>query len=156
MLGFLRNSIPESRSLVLLRKSLFFHDMTMETIGFAKIAFSASHAKSLGYLAKEDEIVMNRRQLLFHAKSTVLKLYDSYTPPEIETFKLPGKPGILAAKVQLKTARKAGKILMKYYESSDKDIKMKGADTPVTVADHEADTYLLNFLTHHSLLNHIE
>ena len=82
----------------------------METIGFAKIAFSASHAKSLGYLAKEDEIVMNRRQLLFHAKSAILKLYDSYIPPEIETFKLPGKPGILAAKVQLKTARKAGKI----------------------------------------------
>ena len=83
---------------------------TMETIGFAKIAFSAMHAKSLGYLTEADEIVMNRRHLLLHAKNAVLDLCDGYSPPEMETFKLPGKPGILAAKVQLKGARKAGKI----------------------------------------------
>ena len=51
---------------------------------------------------------------------------------------------LISAKV---AARNAGKILMKYYESSDKEIKMKGANNPVTVADQEADKYLFNFLT---------
>ena len=46
---------------------------------------------------------------------------------------------LISAKV---AARNAGKILMKYYESSDKEIKMKGANNPVTVADQEADKYL--------------
>ena len=51
---------------------------------------------------------------------------------------------LISAKV---AARNAGKILMKYYESSDKEIKMKSANNPVTVADQEADKYLFNFLT---------
>ena len=51
---------------------------------------------------------------------------------------------LISAKV---AARNAGKILMKYYESSDKEIKMKGVNNPVTVADYEADKYLFSFLT---------
>ena len=51
---------------------------------------------------------------------------------------------LISAKV---AARNAGNILMKYYESSDKKIKMKGKDNPVTIADQEADKYLFNFLT---------
>tara|TARA_B100000427_G_scaffold298322_1_gene279245 strand:- start:325 stop:1104 length:780 start_codon:yes stop_codon:yes gene_type:complete len=43
-------------------------------------------------------------------------------------------------------ARNAGKILMKYYQSSDKQVEMKGIDNPVTIADKEADQYLFNFL----------
>ena len=50
---------------------------------------------------------------------------------------------LIAAKV---AARNAGKILMKYYKSEDNEVKMKGIDNPVTVADKEADKYLSDFL----------
>ena len=51
---------------------------------------------------------------------------------------------LIAAKV---AARNAGKILMKYYQSDNKEVKMKGVDNPVTIADNEADQYLCDFLT---------
>ena len=50
---------------------------------------------------------------------------------------------LIAAKV---AARNAGKILMKYYKSEDNEVKMKGIDNPVTIADNEADKYLFEFL----------
>ena len=50
---------------------------------------------------------------------------------------------LIAAKV---AARNAGKILMKYYKSEDNEVKMKGIDNPVTIADKEADKYLSDFL----------
>ena len=51
---------------------------------------------------------------------------------------------LISAKV---AARNAGKILMKYYQSDNKEVKMKGVDNPVTIADNEADQYLCVFLT---------
>ena len=51
---------------------------------------------------------------------------------------------LISAKV---AARNAGKILMKYYQSDNKEVKMKGVDNPVTIADNEADQYLCDFLT---------
>ena len=50
---------------------------------------------------------------------------------------------LISAKV---AARNAGKILMKYYKSDKNEVKMKGVDNPVTIADNEADQYLCNFL----------
>ena len=50
---------------------------------------------------------------------------------------------LISAKV---AARNAGKILMKYYQSDKNEVKMKGVDNPVTIADNEADQYLFNFL----------
>ena len=50
---------------------------------------------------------------------------------------------LISAKV---AARNAGKILMKYYQSDKNEVKMKGVDNPVTIADNEADQYLSNFL----------
>mgnify|MGYP001392662339 FL=1 len=50
---------------------------------------------------------------------------------------------LISAKV---AARNAGKILMKYCQSDNKEVKMKGVDNPVTIADYEADQYLYNFL----------
>ena len=52
---------------------------------------------------------------------------------------------LIAAKV---AARNAGKILMKYLESDSKDIQYKSesGDSPVTIADNEADKYLSSFL----------
>ena len=50
---------------------------------------------------------------------------------------------LIAAKV---AARNAGKILIKYFKSEDNEVKMKGINNPVTVADKEADKYLYDFL----------
>ena len=50
---------------------------------------------------------------------------------------------LISAKV---AARNAGKILMKYYQSDNKEVKMKGVDNPVTIADNKADQYLCDFL----------
>ena len=52
---------------------------------------------------------------------------------------------LIAAKV---AARNAGKILMKYLESDSKNIQYKSesGDSPVTIADNEADQYLSSFL----------
>jgi len=50
---------------------------------------------------------------------------------------------LITAKV---AARNAGKILMKYFKSSDKKVQMKSKENPVTIADNEADAYLNNFI----------
>jgi myo-inositol-1(or 4)-monophosphatase len=50
---------------------------------------------------------------------------------------------LISAKV---AARNAGKILMNHYKLSNKAVKMKGLDNPVTIADYKADKYLFNFL----------
>ena len=53
---------------------------------------------------------------------------------------------LIAAKV---AARNAGKILIKHLESDSKDIKYKidSGNSPVTIADYEADKYLFKFLS---------
>ena len=50
---------------------------------------------------------------------------------------------LIAAKV---AARNAGKILIKHLNVDDKNIEYKSEDSPVTIADHEADKYLSDFI----------
>ena len=50
---------------------------------------------------------------------------------------------LIAGKV---AARNAGKILMKYFSDSDKKVKYKSFNNPVTIADHEADQYIADFI----------
>ena len=50
---------------------------------------------------------------------------------------------LIAAKV---AARNAGKILIKHLNVDDKNIEYKSEDSPVTIADHEADQYLSDFI----------
>ena len=57
---------------------------TFETVGFAKIATSADEAKHLGYLKKDDTIILNRDYLIQAAKDKAIELAQSYTPPPIE------------------------------------------------------------------------
>ena len=84
---------------------------TLETIGFAKVSTSASHALKLGYLRSEDEIVMNRDHLLFRSKEVALKLSDSYYPPSYrKDIILAGKGSRTAMHVALKGYRIQGKI----------------------------------------------
>ena len=81
-----------------------------ETIGFAKVATSAKEAQAIGYMQKDDRIVVNRDHVLAEAKKEVLKMSDGYTAPEMETFKLPGKSGRLVLEGTLKGFVKSGKI----------------------------------------------
>jgi myo-inositol-1(or 4)-monophosphatase len=50
---------------------------------------------------------------------------------------------LIAGKV---AARNAGKILMKYFSDADKQVKYKSFNNPVTIADHEADQYIADFI----------
>ena len=81
-----------------------------ETIGTAKFSMSASEARKLGFLTKDDEIVLNKRHLLSRAKAVVLEMYDGYKIPEKESFRLPGTPGRLPIKSIIKSFLKKGKI----------------------------------------------
>ena len=81
-----------------------------ETIGFAKVATSAKEAQAMGYLEKDDRIIVNRDHILSEAKNEVLAMVDNYTVPEVESFKLPGKSGRLVLEGTLKGFVKSGKI----------------------------------------------
>ena len=81
-----------------------------ETIGYAKVSFSAKQAQSYGYLQKDDIIVVNRDHLLSVAKDTVLSMADGYKAPEVESFKLPGISGRLAIKTMVKGLVKTKKL----------------------------------------------
>ena len=83
----------------------------LETIGFAKVAMSASHAKKLHYLRPDDEIILNREHLLHRAKEAALEMVEGYQPPiHREDIKLAGRGGRTAMKVTLKGYKVQGKI----------------------------------------------
>ena len=89
-----------------------------ETIGFAKVATSASQAKHLGYLEDSDTIIMNSDQLLFEAKSKAIELMENYIPPQYrKDLKLPGSGGRTVMAMALKGFKVQGKI-------SDHDAKI--------------------------------
>ena len=81
-----------------------------ETIGYAKVSFSAKQAQSYGYLQKDDIIVVNREHLLNAAKEEALSMAEGYKTPEIESFKLPGVSGRLAIKTMVKGLVKTKKL----------------------------------------------
>ena len=91
---------------------------TFETVGFAKIATSADEAKHLGYLKKNDTIVLNRDHLIQTAKEKALELADGYDPPAYrDDLKLPGAGGRTAMAMALKGFKMQGKI-------SEHDVKI--------------------------------
>ena len=84
---------------------------TFETVGFAKVATSADEAKHLGYLKKDDTIVLNRDRLIQTAKNKALELTDGYEPPTYrDNLKLPGAGGRTALSMALKGFKMQGKI----------------------------------------------
>ena len=84
---------------------------TFEVVGFAKIATSADEAKHLGYLKKDDTIVLNRDHLIQTAKDKTLELADGYVPPTYrDDLKLPGAGGRTAMSMALKGFKMQGKI----------------------------------------------
>jgi len=84
---------------------------TFEVVGFAKVATSADEAKHLGYLKKDDTVVLNRDHLIQTAKDKALELADGYEPPTYrEDLKLPGAGGRTALSMALKGFKMQGKI----------------------------------------------
>ena len=84
---------------------------TFETVGFAKVATSADEAKHLGYLKKDDTVVLNRDHLIQTAKNKALELADGYEPPTYrDNLKLPGAGGRTAMSMALKGFKMQGKI----------------------------------------------
>ncbi|HEX7152049.1 MAG TPA: 3-hydroxyacyl-CoA dehydrogenase/enoyl-CoA hydratase family protein [Thermoanaerobaculia bacterium] len=57
-----------------------FLSTVMQIVGAAKVSSSAAEAKSFGFLAEGDRIVMNRDHLLYEAKHEVLALAEEFTP----------------------------------------------------------------------------
>ena len=89
-----------------------------EVVGFAKVATSADEAKHLGYLKKDDTIILNRDHLIQTAKDKALELADGYVPPTYrDDLKLPGAGGRTAMSMALKGFKMQGKI-------SDHDLKI--------------------------------
>jgi 3-hydroxyacyl-CoA dehydrogenase len=84
---------------------------TFEVVGFAKVATSADEAKHLGYLKKDDTIVLNRDHLIQTAKDKALELADGYEAPSYrDDLKLPGAGGRTAMSMALKGFKMQGKI----------------------------------------------
>ena len=82
-----------------------------ESVGFAKVSASAKHAMSIGYLTKDDKIVVNTDHRIHAAKEEALAMSDGYVTPEPrKDIFLPGKGGMLAVKSTIKGLQKAGKI----------------------------------------------
>ena len=82
-----------------------------ETIGFAKVATSADHAKSIGYLRQDDTVTLNRDFLLWTAKNKAIELAGDYQAPKYrDDLKLPGSGGRTALKIALKGFKVQGKI----------------------------------------------
>lgn len=84
---------------------------TFETIGFARVSTSAKEAVFLGYLTKDDKIVINPDHLIYEAKQEALKLVDGYKPPEpYKEIYLPGEGGRLAIEGTIEGFAHAGTI----------------------------------------------
>jgi 3-hydroxyacyl-CoA dehydrogenase len=84
---------------------------TFETVGFAKVATSADEAKHLGYLKKDDTVVLNRDYLIQTAKDKAIELTEGYQPPTYrDDLKLPGAGGRTAMSMALKGFKMQGKI----------------------------------------------
>ena len=79
-----------------------------EYIGTAQVAKSAEQARSMGFLAPDDRITMNRDRLLADAKARALELSEGYEPPEPRTYNLPGPSGRAALELAVKDLAKSG------------------------------------------------
>src|SRR4029453_17457657 len=82
-----------------------------ETIGFAKVATSAAHARELGFLRDGDAITMNRDHLLEDARAHALVLARDFTPAQPRAAIRVGGEGVLATlKLGVHLAWRAGRI----------------------------------------------
>ena len=83
-----------------------------ETIAFAKVSASGPDAQRLGYLARTDDVTMNRERLVSDAKARALqRVRDGYQPPVQRTAIPVGGNTVLAPlKLGVHLAWRAGRI----------------------------------------------
>ena len=81
-----------------------------ETIAFARVSGSAHEAVELGYLRRDNRIVLSREHQIGVAKEMVLTLAEGYAPPAPPELVPPGPGGRLAVESAVDGLRKAGKI----------------------------------------------
>ena len=79
-----------------------------EYIGTAKVSKSAEQARTMGFLAPNDGITMNRDRLLADAKKKAIDLAEGYCPPEPRNYVLPGETGLLALELAINDFALAG------------------------------------------------
>ena len=79
-----------------------------ENIATAKVSGSAKEAKSLGLLARDDVIVMNRAHLLGEAKSLALAMSETYEPRKPEPVFAAGRDAYAALLLGVAGYREAG------------------------------------------------
>ncbi|MEX2601729.1 MAG: 3-hydroxyacyl-CoA dehydrogenase/enoyl-CoA hydratase family protein [Balneolaceae bacterium] len=81
------------------------------TIGMAKVSASALQARKLGFLRREDSIVMNRDLILREAHREARLLADrGYHPPARPKIRVTGQTGYSALRVMLYNLQEAGQI----------------------------------------------
>ena len=82
-----------------------------EVISQVKISDSAYQARKLGFLRKEDAIVMNPGHLIYAAKEAVLDIADSnFVPLQPRTLKLLGGDGYRALEAMIEAALNTGPV----------------------------------------------
>ncbi|MFD1626866.1 3-hydroxyacyl-CoA dehydrogenase/enoyl-CoA hydratase family protein [Azospirillum griseum] len=81
-----------------------------EIISTATVAKSAAEAKELLYFRATDGITMNRDRLLADAKAKALELAENYTPPEKDSFVLPGPTARAALELAVEGFALQGKV----------------------------------------------
>ncbi|MFN7131084.1 MAG: 3-hydroxyacyl-CoA dehydrogenase NAD-binding domain-containing protein [Myxococcales bacterium] len=75
---------------------------TFETVGMARVSFSAEMAREMNFLNERDGVTLAREQLLRDAKETVLGLARAgYRPPRPRTVRVAGESGYATLKVGL-------------------------------------------------------
>ncbi|HEX2182562.1 MAG TPA: 3-hydroxyacyl-CoA dehydrogenase family protein, partial [Rubrobacteraceae bacterium] len=86
-----------------------FVQKAFETIAMARTSSSALEAQEMGFLDKDDRVVMNPEHLLSAARREVLDLADGYAPPERgKNVYAAGKTARAALEVQVKTMQWGG------------------------------------------------
>ena len=82
-----------------------------ETIAFAKVSLSAAEAIPLGYLTREDRIVINPDHLIYEAEQTALEMAKDFQPPQPDNeIYLPGEGGRVAIELSVDSFFKRGVI----------------------------------------------
>ncbi|WP_298375381.1 3-hydroxyacyl-CoA dehydrogenase/enoyl-CoA hydratase family protein [Azospirillum sp.] len=81
-----------------------------EIISTATVAKSAAEAKELLYFRSTDGVTMNRDRLLADAKAKALELAANYTPPEKDSFTLPGPTARAALELAVEGFALQGKV----------------------------------------------
>ncbi len=88
-----------------------FLQRIFEQIGMAKVATSAEEARAMGFLGKDDRVIINRDHLLAEAKREVLHMAkNGYSPPPPEKIYAAGRDALAGLRVGLYMFKEGGYI----------------------------------------------